>query len=94
MCWQLPTDEWMQGYTMASVEGGPERLDVPASLRQKARGPDKLVTFRLPLSWWNELSDLAREFDQDVSTFLREATEEWLNRARKVRQQGGPATER
>jgi hypothetical protein len=47
--------------------------------------PTKPIQFKIPLSWWEELSDLGREFDQDVSTFLREATEDWLRRARKVR---------
>ena len=45
-----------------------------------------MVALRIPLSWWEELSALAQEFDQDVSTFLREATEDWLRRARKVHQ--------
>jgi hypothetical protein len=60
--------------------------DIPASLRRKKKEPSKMVALRIPLSWWEELSALAREFDQDVSTFLREATEDWLRRARKVQQ--------
>lgn len=59
--------------------------EIPASLQRKAKEPAKMVQFRIPLSWWNELTGLAREFDQDVSTFLREATEDWLRRASKVR---------
>lgn len=57
---------------------------IPASLQRKAKEPSKMVQFRIPLSWWEELSGLAREFDQDVSTFLREATEDWLRRASRV----------
>jgi hypothetical protein len=68
-------------------ESGSIELEIPASLRRKAKGPDKMVQFRIPLSWWEELTALAREFDQDVSTFLREATEDWLQRARKVRRE-------
>jgi hypothetical protein len=64
-----------------------EYEDIPASLRRaKKKEPSKMVALRIPLSWWEELSALAREFDQDVSTFLREATEDWLRRARKVHQ--------
>ena len=58
--------------------------DIPASLRRGKKEPSKMVTIRIPLSWWDELSALAREYDQDVSTFVREATEDWLRRARKV----------
>jgi len=65
--------------------------DIPASLRRPKKEPSKMVALRIPLSWWNELSDLAREYGQDVSTFLREATEDWLKRARKVRQSGQSA---
>lgn len=61
--------------------------EVPLSLQRKSNEPSKLVHFRIPFSWWNELSGLAREFDQDVSAFLREATEDWLRRANKVRRQ-------
>jgi hypothetical protein len=46
------------------------------------------------MSWWEELTDLAREFDQDVATFMREATEDWLKKARKVRQQVDPDAKR
>jgi predicted DNA-binding protein len=60
--------------------------EIPASLRRRKKEPSKMVGLRIPLSWWEELSALAREFDQDVSTFLREATEDWLRRARKVHQ--------
>lgn len=67
---------------------------LPASLQKRAKEPKKQIQFSVPVSWWQELSALAREFDQDVATFLREATEDWLLRARKVRQQGGPAAER
>ena len=57
---------------------------IPASLQCKKKEPTKALQLRLPLSWCEELTSLAREFDQDVSTFLREATEDWLKRARKV----------
>jgi hypothetical protein len=60
--------------------------DIPASLRRTKKEPAKMVGFRIPLSWWEELSALAREYDQDVSTFIREAIEDWLRRARKVHQ--------
>jgi len=60
--------------------------DIPASLRRGKKEPYKMVPLRIPLSWWEELRALSREFDQDVSTFLREATEDWLRRARKVHQ--------
>jgi hypothetical protein len=63
-----------------------ESDDIPASLRRRKKEPSKMIGLRLPLSWWEELSALAQEFDQDVSTFLREATEDWLRRARKVHQ--------
>jgi hypothetical protein len=64
-----------------------DEIKIPASLQQrKAKEPVRMVTFKIPHSWWEELSTLAREYDQDVSTFLREATEDWLQRARKVRQ--------
>jgi hypothetical protein len=59
--------------------------EIPASLQQRRKEPIKMVALRIPISWWEELSALAREYDQDVSTFLREATEDWLRRARKVR---------
>jgi hypothetical protein len=59
--------------------------EIPASLQRKKKEPTKSIQLRIPLSWSEELTDLAREFDQDVSTFLREATEDWLRKARKVR---------
>ena len=59
---------------------------LPASLRRPKKEPFKMIQFRIPLSWWEELSRLSQEFDQDVSVFLREATEDWLRRARKVHQ--------
>lgn len=71
--------------------------DIPESLRRGRKEPQKMVALRLPLSWWEELRALAREYDQDVSTFLREATEDWLRRARKARQgdpRGDTRTER
>lgn len=73
MCWQLPT--W-KGKECSN--GG----SVPASLQRRTKEPTKAVHFQIPLSWWQELYDLGREFDQDVSTFLREAIEDWLQRAR------------
>jgi len=60
---------------------------VPSSLQRKTKEPQKQIQFSVPLSWWEELTDLGREFDQNVATFLREATEEWLQKARRVRQQ-------
>lgn len=69
---------------MAGKKRTADDRDVPVSLRRRATEPTKLVQFRIPLSWWEELSGLGREFDQGVSTFLREATEDWLRRARKV----------
>lgn len=57
---------------------------IPASLQRRTKEPFKMVQLRIPLSWSEELTALAREFDQDVSTFLREAIEDWLQRARKI----------
>lgn len=71
----------MTGKMRNAIDAG----DIPASLQRKVKEPAKMVQFRIPLSWWNELSGLAQEFDQDVSTFLREATEDWLRKASKVR---------
>jgi len=71
----------------AEVGKAVEPFEVPASLRRKSKEPKKQIQFSVPLSWWEELTDLGREFDQDVATFLREATEEWLQKARKIRQQ-------
>lgn len=70
---------------------GQEVAGIPASLHRRVREPVKMVQLRIPLSWWEELSGLAKEFDQDVTTFLREATEDWLQRARKVRQRDAPS---
>jgi biotin-(acetyl-CoA carboxylase) ligase len=64
----------------------PNNEDIPASLRRAKKEPSTMVKFQIPLSWWEELSALAQEFDQNISTFLREATEDWLRRARKVHQ--------
>jgi hypothetical protein len=69
---------------------GQEAVGIPASLHRRVKEPVKMVQLRIPLSWWEELSGLAKEFDQDVSTFLREATEDWLQRARKARQRDAP----
>jgi DNA-directed RNA polymerase subunit L len=72
---------------VADVEG------IPASLQRKVmKEPIKMVTFKIPHPWWEELSTLAREYDQDVSTFLREATEDWLQRARKVHRRKAPGS--
>jgi hypothetical protein len=73
------------------VDNTTNAVEVPASLQKKSREPKKQIQFSVPLSWWEELTDLGREFDQDVATFLREATEEWLRKARKVRQQSASA---
>jgi hypothetical protein len=67
----------------------PDLTGIPASLQRKTKEPTKMIQLRIPLSWAEELTALAREFDQDVSTFLREATEDWLRRARKVYQAQG-----
>jgi hypothetical protein len=68
-----------------------ESMRIPASLQQrKAKEPVRMVTFKIPHSWWEELSALAREYDQDVSIFLREATEDWLQRARQARKANPP----
>ena len=66
------------------IESSTSGLGIPASLQRRKREPVKSVQLRIPLSWWEELTALGREFDQDVSTFLREATEDWLKRARLV----------
>jgi len=66
---------------IGSIPGDEE---VPASLQRKAKEPMKHVQFSMPVAWWEQLADLGREFDQDVSTFLREATDDWLRRATKV----------
>jgi hypothetical protein len=66
------------------MRGIDDENEIPASLRRKVKEPMKSVQFKIPVSWWEELSDLGREFHQDVSIFLREATEDWLRRARKV----------
>jgi hypothetical protein len=68
-----------------NVANVPEVLSIPNSLQRRTKEPKKQIQFSVPVSWWEELTDLAREFDQDVTTFLREATEDWLQRARKVR---------
>jgi hypothetical protein len=60
--------------------------DIPASLRRRKKEPQKMMQVRFPLSQWEELAALGREYNQDVSTFLREAIEDWLRRARKIRQ--------
>ncbi len=73
-----------------NAETGADVLGLPASLQRKAKVPSKIVQFNIPLSWWEELSGLAREFDQDVSTFLREATDDWLQRARRARESPPP----
>lgn len=65
-----------------------EPTRIPASLQRSKKEPTKSIQLRLPVSWCEELTALAREYDQDVTTFLREATEDWLLRARKVRQSG------
>jgi hypothetical protein len=70
-----------------NAENGPEALEIPVSLQRRAKEPKTQLYFNVPVSWAEELEELAREFDQNVSTFLREATEDWLQKARKVRQQ-------
>ena len=63
-----------------------DAIKIPASLQRKKKEPMKAIQLRIPISWADELSALARGYDQDVSTFLREAIEDWLERARKVRE--------
>lgn len=60
--------------------------DIPASLQRGNQEPYKAIHLRIPLSWWEELRSFSREFDRDMSVFLREAIEDWLRRARKVHQ--------
>ena len=69
-----------------------DALRIPASLQRRKKEPYKVFQLRIPLSWWEELTDLAREYDQEVTTFMREAIEDWLRRARQVRK-ANPATE-
>lgn len=64
--------------------------DIPASLQRRKKEPLKQIHLQVPLSWSEELTALAQEYDQDVSVFLREAIEDWLKRARKVRQKETP----
>jgi hypothetical protein len=71
----------------AAVRKGLDATGIPASLQRRTKEPAKMVALRIPLSWWEELAALAQEYNQDVSTFLREATEDWLKRARKVRRE-------
>jgi len=59
--------------------------DVPASLRRPKKEPEKAMQVRIAISQWKELTDLAREYDQTVAAFVREAIEDWLRRARKAR---------
>jgi hypothetical protein len=64
-----------------------DAVEIPASLQKRSKELKRQIQFNIPLSWWEELTDLSREFDQPVVTFLREATEDWLRKARRVRQQ-------
>jgi hypothetical protein len=77
----------------ADIEEGFGGAGIPESLQRRKKEPVKSIQLRLPVSWCEELTAFGREYDQDVSTFLREATEDWLRRARKVRQHTGPAAE-
>ena len=63
--------------------------DVPASLRRPNKEPEKPIQVRIAISHWKELTALAREYDQTVSAFIREAIEDWLRRARKARNASG-----
>ena len=74
------------------LENGFAGDGIPASLQRKKKEPIKQIQLRIPQSWWEELNSLAREYDQDVSTFLREATEDWLRRARQVRRKDSPGS--
>lgn len=61
-----------------------EHDDIPASLRRRKTEPQKVLYVRIAQSHWDELEEFAHEYDQDVSTFIREAIEDWLRRARKA----------
>lgn len=60
--------------------------EIPASLRRRKKEPIQQLQVRIPLSWADELRDFAREYDQTVTTFILEAVEDWLRRARQVRE--------
>jgi len=64
--------------------------DIPASLRRRTEEPQKAIQVRIALSQWEELTALGRDYDQNVSTFIREAIEDWLRRAREDRQIENP----
>jgi hypothetical protein len=64
--------------------------DIPASLRRPKREPERAMQVRIAISQWKELRVLAREYDQTVSAFIREAIEDWLRRARKARKDSVP----
>jgi hypothetical protein len=72
------------------VRNTDDENEIPTSLRRKSQEPMKSVQVRIPMSSWRELSDLGREFDRDVCIFVREAIDDWLRRARKVRQTNHP----
>jgi hypothetical protein len=59
--------------------------DIPASLRRQKKEPQKALMVRIALSHWEELAAFGLDYEQDVSTFVREAIEDWLRRARKAR---------
>lgn len=59
--------------------------DIPASLRRQKKEPQKALMVRIALSHWEELAAFGHDYEQDVSTFVREAIEDWLRRARKAR---------
>ena len=64
--------------------------DIPASLRRQAVEPQKILHTRIAIRQWEELVEFAHEYNQDVSTFIREAIEDWLRRARKARDTQDP----
>ena len=64
--------------------------DLPASLRRPAKEPQKILYTRISLRHWEELVEFSHEYDQDVSTFIREAVEDWLRRARLARKADKP----
>ena len=56
--------------TNAMNEDATQDNNIPASLRRQKKEPQKMVQLRIPLSQWEELDALARDYEQDVSTFM------------------------
>jgi len=47
----------------------------------EVQGAEEADSVHCAIVLWQELIDLSRELDQDVSIFLCEATEGWLRKA-------------